>query len=84
MPKYEVAYYYNEHEEWEPVSYRELFSDERRAELREKGLRDRADGNYQLGIRNHPKTPHFLRKNLYAMMLIQMLLKVMLITNDKT
>ncbi|HHQ4787539.1 hypothetical protein ACSZND_18070 [Aeromonas hydrophila] len=62
MPKYEVAYYYNEHEEWEPVSYRELFSDERRAELREKGLRDRADGNYQLGIRNHPKTPHFFEK----------------------
>lgn len=59
LPKYEVAYFKNDEDVWEPVSFRELHREERRAELRTKELRDKPEGSYQLGIRNHPKTPHF-------------------------
>ncbi|MCM5538651.1 hypothetical protein NXZ69_21815, partial [Xanthomonas hortorum pv. pelargonii] len=59
MPKYETAWYLNDQKHWEEVSFRELARDERRAGLRERDLRDERDGIVELGIRNHPKTPHF-------------------------
>ncbi|CAD7713005.1 hypothetical protein LMG31884_03860 [Xanthomonas hydrangeae] len=59
MPKYETAWYLNDQKHWEEVSFRELARDERRAGLRERDLRDERDGIFELGIRNHPKTPHF-------------------------
>jgi len=62
LPKYEEAWYLNEADEWELVSYRELGRDDRRAELRERDLRDERQGAIELGIRNHPKTPHFFAK----------------------
>lgn len=62
MPKYEVAWYVNDQKQWEEVSYLELSKDERRAELREHDLRDKRDGIVELGIRNHPKTPHFFER----------------------
>jgi hypothetical protein len=63
LPKYETVWYLNDqHNQWEEVSYRELDREERRAELREKDLRDVASGEIELGIRNHPKTPHFFEK----------------------
>lgn len=62
MPKYEEAWYLNEHSQWEPASYRELSQEERRAVLREKELREGVNGKIVLGIRNHPQTPHFFEK----------------------
>lgn len=62
MPKYEIAWYLNEHNQWEEVSYHELSREERRAELRERDLREERQGEVELGIRNHPKTPHFFEK----------------------
>ncbi|EGQ7845367.1 hypothetical protein QNE88_004782 [Vibrio alginolyticus] len=62
MPKYNVAYYKNENDNWEPVSQKELFDDIRRAELRNRDLRDKPQGLLGLGIRNHPQTPHFYQK----------------------
>lgn len=62
MPKYNVAWYVNGHKQWEEVSFRELARNERRAELRERELRDKRDGIIKLGIRNHPKTPHFFER----------------------
>ncbi|MBV6811964.1 hypothetical protein KWH19_19870 [Xanthomonas campestris pv. pennamericanum] len=62
MPKSNVAWYLNDHKQWEEVSYRELVRDKRRAELRERDLRDERAGAIQLGIRNHPKTPHFYER----------------------
>lgn len=62
MPKYGVAWYLNDQKRWEEVSYLELSRDERRAELRERDLRDERDGIVELGIRNHPKTPHFFER----------------------
>lgn len=62
LPKYKVAWYINEHKQWEEASYRELARDERRAELRECDLRDERDGVVELGIRNHPTTPHFFER----------------------
>lgn len=63
MPKYETAWYLNDNDQWEEVGYNELVREERRAELREKDLREDAAGEIQLGIRNHPKTPHFFDKH---------------------
>lgn len=62
MPKFDEAFYIIGQEKWELVSYRELVSEERRAELREKDLREKPNGLYQLGIRNHQLTPHFFQK----------------------
>lgn len=62
MPKYEEASYLNDQNEWELVSYLELASEERRADLRERDLREKPQGFFQLGIRNHPQTPHFFEK----------------------
>lgn len=62
MPKNEVAWYLNDQKRWEDVSYLELSRDERRAELRARDLRDERDGKIELGIRNHPKTPHFFER----------------------
>jgi len=62
LPKYETACYLNDSGQWEPVSYRELNRDERRAELRDRDLREKENGEIELGIRNHPKTPHFFEK----------------------
>lgn len=62
MPKYKDAWYLNNQSQWEPTSYKELNREERRAELRECDLRDKEQGEIQLGIRNHPQTPHFYEK----------------------
>lgn len=62
MPKYETASYLNDNNQWENVSYHELCREERRAELREKDLRGESHREIELGIRNHPKTPHFFEK----------------------
>ena len=62
MPKYDEAFYINEQSQWVLVSYKELENEERRAELREKDLREKPNGLYQLGIRNHQITPHFFQK----------------------
>jgi len=62
MPKYEEAFYLNDQNIWEVVSYSELEQEERRAELRERDLREKPDGAFQLGIRNHQQTPHFFEK----------------------
>ncbi len=62
MPKYELAFYLSEFNHWEKVSFKELESEEKRAELREMDLREKINGIYQLGIRNHPQTPHFFQK----------------------
>jgi transcriptional regulator with PAS, ATPase and Fis domain len=62
LRKYQEAFYLNEQNQWESVSYRELSREERRAELRYKDLRDRPDGAYRLGIRSHPEKPHFFEK----------------------
>ncbi|VXA77289.1 MULTISPECIES: hypothetical protein [Aeromonas] len=64
MPKYETAYFLNDDNVWEPVSYRELRDENMRARLRDKDLRERKSGEILLGIRNHPDTPHFFRKRL--------------------
>ena len=62
MPRHYKAYYRDEHGQWEEVSFLELQRDARRAELRERDLRDEANGMVQLGIRNHQETPHFYAK----------------------
>lgn len=62
MPKYEEAFYLDDLNQWECVGFQELGIMERRAELREKDLRESPNGIYQLGIRNHPQTPHFFQK----------------------
>ncbi len=62
MPKYETAFYLNNDGQWEEVSFGELRSEERRAELRERDLRNESDGQIELGIRNHEQTPHFFAK----------------------
>lgn len=59
MPKYETAWYEPAPNQWVEVKYTELASAKRRAELRERDLRERRDGLKKLGIRNHPQTPHF-------------------------
>ncbi|WP_404317020.1 hypothetical protein [Malaciobacter canalis] len=61
MPKFEEAYYL-ENDVWNPVSYRELTDPNRRAELKEKKLRNEKNGTIVLGIRNHETTPHFYEK----------------------
>lgn len=62
MPKFEEAFYINEHGKTKLVSYKELVSEERRAELRKKDLKESPNGFYQLGVRNHETTPHFFQK----------------------
>ena len=62
MPKHEIAFYQNENNIWNKVYYTELLDEQRRAELREKDLYDKPDGDLQLGIRNHKITPHFYVK----------------------
>ncbi|AIO72714.1 hypothetical protein [Burkholderia multivorans] len=62
MPKYEIAWYLDENQQWQEASFRELSREERRAALRERDLRDKANGSIELGIRNHPKTPHFFER----------------------
>lgn len=61
MPKFIEAYYY-EDSLWNPVSYQELADPNRRAELKEKELRNEKNGVVVLGIRNHETTPHFFEK----------------------
>lgn len=64
MPKYNIAYFLNDENVWEPASYRELIDENVRARLRDKDLREKRNGEMSLRIRNHPDTPHFFRKRL--------------------
>ncbi len=62
MPKHETAFYQDENNIWHEVNHNELFQKQKRAELRERDLYDKPDGDLQLGIRNHKITPHFYVK----------------------
>ena len=62
MPKHEIAFYKDENNIWNKVNYTELSNEQRRAELKEKDLYDKSNGDVQLGIRNHERTPHFYVK----------------------
>jgi len=62
MPKHKTAFYQNKNKQWHKVYHDELLQGKKRAELREKDLYDKPDGDLQLGIRNHKTTPHFYVK----------------------
>ena len=62
MPKFNEAFYKDENNNWETISYQELTNPNNRATYREKQLVNEIKGNKILGIRNHPQTPHFYQK----------------------